>query len=243
MRIKKRKILALGESFEDFLNSIPDVDWWHLQEAAGSVIVNTDPTLNGTNVGAEINKAADGNLGRAYGFDGATTFGNIYSAALNAKLNTATGTIIIFFKAANAAVWTDGTTRRLIALTGTVGASNNITVFKLVANNSMRFRYVAGGTADQVDVTLSPTNTAMAAFTWDTGPADEIEVFLNAISQGVSPGLGVWADNLAVNSTTLAAADTVPAQVWNGDMTRVGLATRKLTINEISEIWSRSGLL
>ena len=198
-----------------------------------------DNPVDGANTGMSIGNVADGNLGYAYGGNGIDTFVNNYSVELNSFFNPAAGTLIAFAKVANAGVWTDNTARKIIKLT--VDGSNKLEINKR-GDNDLSVLYTGAGTTKQRIFTTTSLDYFQIAMTWSIA-ANEFIGYLNGVAQGAiqtfnAPLVG----NFSSTATVIGAASTVPSIVWNGDITRVGIANRAFSAQEIANIWQRSGL-
>jgi hypothetical protein len=192
--------------------------------------------LNGDHSGVTVGVAGNGRgIRYAVEDDGAATYTGVYSAELNSMFNPDRGTLIAWARVANAGVWTDGTNRYICSLQS--DASNRVLLFKSSNNNSIIGFYQAGGTTKQLSNTsMTTTDLFMLTLTWDT-TADNLEFFVNSVSQGIQSGLGVWVGNLSSTGTTIGAATTTPTLVWNGVRTEVSLYDQPLTQSELTAQW------
>ena len=159
----------------------------------------------------------------AAGYDGATSFNNIYSASLNAQFNGAEGTLLVWDRVSGAGVWTDASQRNLATLQ--VNATNKINIRRTAANNTIGFQYVAGGaTESQNTGALSNLDYAAYAITWSKSalPTGEVRYYINGVASGATDtGLGAFVGNLANNTTVIGASITTPANVFLGDIAPV----------------------
>ena len=123
-------------------------------------------------------------------------------------------TIAAWVKAYNAAAWTDGTRRDAVYLF--VDASNYIEICKNAPNNLLSFIYLAGGTAKQIDHSISSTAWTHLALSI-TRAGDAMIVYVNGTQSGATAsGLGAWAGALHNSYTLIGAQNKAPGVVWNG---------------------------
>ena len=239
---------ATGIRFQNTSAGTTDIDWPNTTikqtDIAASSDFSTpgDNPMDGRNTAAAVGQAAGGNLGYGYTFDGATSFVDNYSAALNSKLNPAAGTAIAFAKVSGGGVWTDGSFRRI--LTWRTDANNRALIFKANTNNRLEASFVAGGVFKTIaNTSFSPTDYFMVAITWDTSGGGQFKLYLDGVQFGATQtGIGTWVGNLDSTRTNIGASITTPAEVWDGDIAHVGIANRVLSATEINDIWDRSGL-
>jgi len=209
-------------------------------------VVSVQPAnpMNADNTAAAVGQAADGNLVLGYAFDGATSFLNNYSVELNSKFDPDAGTVIVPIKVSGAGVWEDSSFRLFF----NVGADgdNFVALLRTSSNNQLSFRYKAGGTQESINIATSSIAYLLCIATWDTsadGGNGEFKAYLNGVKSGATLAIdGTWVGNLLSTSTIIGAASTTPNQVWDGDISHVGIANRALSATEILDIWDRSGL-
>ena len=204
--------------------------------ASSAYTLGNDP-MEGANTGITMGQLAGYNLGYAGLIDGINDYGNISSAEINSKFNPDTGTIVAFAKVANVGVWTDGAIRQVVRIQ--IDASNFIILRKTAANNtlSMWIRGAGGGTA--ITTTLTSTSWFMIALTWSGANAAG---YINGVSVGTSGDITDLVGNLGSTTTVIGAQNTVPAQVWSGNICYVGLAPYVMTPIEIADIYAKAGI-
>ena len=186
------------------------------------------PTMGATGIG-------DGRT--AFSFDGGD-FVNIYSSELAAVFDGAKGTVEVWVRITDAAVWADATVRYFIRLGA--DANNHINIRRTATNNTLGFQYVAGGTSDVVtDSSLAAsTDWFLVALTWDS-VADELKAYINGAQVGsTQTGLGAWAGSLASNLCVLGAISTAGANGHKGLLQHAPVwADRVLSAAEILAIY------
>jgi hypothetical protein len=245
---RRRRLVLLGQDVFSWLDSQSNLLQFQLQEAtgAGTALAKLNGSLNsaydGTNVNVVTGQAGAGNIPNAYQYVPASApYTDIYSAALASFFDPTAGTLFMFVKVTNGAVWADGTTRYILRLR--TDASNQIEWFKTTTNNLVSIKYEAGGTVETVNLSgLTTTDFFMVAMTWDKA-GDKMKTYLNGVQTGGDQtGLGVWVG--ALNSSfTLIGGDQVPASLrWDGYAALFGLSTDIWTGSQIAELYQRSGI-
>lgn len=242
----RRRRRIRGTNFSRFLDNLAGWEWWHGQESSGTTIVNSDPTLNGVYSGVELAQPAQGILGLGVRYDGSTSFGNIYTARLNAFFNRDAGGVAIFGRMKNAGVWIDGNARRLVYMNSEVGTANRIILQKGVNNGELTVHYIAGGTNSNVVIPITMTESTLDYFflvlAWHVS-LDRIRGFFNGVQSGADVnGLGTFVNDLLSTESNIGANDTTPTLVANGDICHVGLSNIEPSPSEIDKIWRRSRL-
>lgn len=152
---------------------------------------------------------------------------NCYSAALNTDFNGQEGTVMIWFKARDASIWTDGAQRRFWYIAA--DADNFIEIYKRTTNNSLLWQYKAGGTSKAATIdAFSPTGWTQLLMTWSL-TSDAVKVYVNGVQQGATAtGLGTWAGNLASSSVVLSAPNTSGGHTWDGWLAHYALGKAAL---------------
>ena len=215
------------------------VGLWPQNELAGGVSIDYSGFgHDGAYTGVTLGQAGVPGSGMSSaGYDGATSFNNIYSASLNTEFDGAEGTLLACTAVANAGVWTDGIGRLLVLLG--VDANNLIRIRRAAANNTIGFDYKAGGTAEgQLTAGLSNIDFACYVITWSKSalPTGEVRYYIAGVPSGpTDTGLGVWVGNLLNTTTVIGATNLVPNNVWFGSIATVLLANRAFTPAEIAD--------
>jgi len=158
-----------------------------------------------------------GATNRAY-FNGASSYVNIYSAALNSNFNGQIGSMVVRAKVADAAVWSDGVTSKIVQLR--TDANNLVQFNKHSLTNTMRAYYIAGGTSKFLDATISATTFQTLGLTWSLS-GDAVKLFVNGSQTGATAtGLGTYTGALASDrcyiGTDHSAYGYYPG--WAGDV-------------------------
>jgi hypothetical protein len=85
------------------------------------------------------------------------------------------------------------------------------------------------------------TGWFMLAMTWEK-PGNMI-AYVNDIQVGTPQAIdGSWVGNLLSTNTVIGAFNTTPSNVWDGDISYVGLSNVAMTPAEILNIYNRSGI-
>ena len=181
-----------------------------------------DSNLDGAHTGVTVGQTATSALGLAVLDDGATSFTNIYSTEVNSLFDPASFTLVLFGKAIDVEVWTDGSVRML--MTSQVDAQNRIQIVKNLTADNINVRYEANNIDKSRDIdTGGPVDDFMIALTVDTG-ADEGKVYFNGVQVGADLTLlGTWIGNFNPTNVVIGATSTVPGLVWDGFRTHVAL--------------------
>jgi hypothetical protein len=245
-------LLFPGGTFTNWLDTIPGLIRWPFQEPDGATVARAkvsgvyNTAYDSSIVGATVAQPFGGNIPYAYSFDGNNDYVGIYSAALNTVWDGSKGTAIVFVEIP-AAVWIDGLGRLILSMRVSSGA-NYVDILKHTANNSLRYRYNAGGTSEDIIYTSGAITTPMmVASTWDKDADSgngEFKAFLNNTQVGTTQAIaGVYAGALSPTQCVIGAFNTIAELPYSGLITEPILhPTRAMTPAEISEIYQRSGI-
>lgn len=211
------------------------IAYWPLAEPSGTTIVDESGNgRNGAYTAVTVAQPGIGDGRTSASFDGATSFGNIFSASLQGAFNGAEGTLALWAKVSAAGVWTDATARDLTNLG--VSGSNVPRIQKPTTSNQMQCTYIAGGTNKTVNIGTSTTAWVHFAMTWSKS-ADQMIAYINGVQSGATQtGLGVFAGSLSATLTTIGAASTVPAAVWSGLLAHVAVWATPLSAGQIATL-------
>lgn len=212
------------------------IAYWPQNEASGITADNAEGTVarDGTYTSVALGQLGIGDGNTCPLYDGAASILNIYSASLRDAFNGDEGTLAVWARVSGAGVWTDGTTRYVVNLR--VDANNYIYIIRSSVNNTLLYRYMAGGTLEANAITLSDTGWIHLAMTWSAA-ADEVKYYLNGSPEGATDtALGTWAGNLSSSNTVIGAANTVPQNVWDGYIAHTKLWTKPLTGAQIGQL-------
>jgi hypothetical protein len=190
------------------------IAYWPLWEGSGSVAADISGNgRNGAYIGVDLGYPGIGDGRTCPYFDGATDYVNIYSASLAAAFNGAEGTIIIWPKVYNAAMWTDGVTHDICVFR--VDGNNLVRIWK-DSTNSLFWRYLASGVNSQISLSTTTTTFMCLDLTWNKA-LDRMRAFYNGLQTGTDQvGLGVWVGALNATRTLIGAYDTPPTYPWYG---------------------------
>jgi hypothetical protein len=155
----------------------------------------------------------DGNTAPA--FDGTNDYVDVYSAGLGGAFDGAEGTVSIWARISDPNVWTDGVARYAFRLYA--DGANQIDIRKQTTNNTLRWRYEAGGTAELVELAALTTTTWMhLAIIWSSSQ-DKVRAFYNGTQTSTDQtGLGTWAGSLDSNVSIVGAGSKTPNNAWAG---------------------------
>jgi hypothetical protein len=195
--------------------------------------------LDGDHTAVAVGQTGQYRIPIVASYDGATSYTDIDSAELNSIFDPTKGTLMVAARVANAGVWTDGGLRMLTFLS--VDSNNWIFIRKTNTANQIAFEYRAAGVSEFVlDTSLSGgTDLFSVTLTWEY-PGNMV-AYINACQVGSPQAIaGVWAGNLA--AAILGAAETVPTQVWHGDLAYPTLFNEPLTQPEIAAINRSMGI-
>lgn len=213
--------------------------YWRLNESSGTTAADSSgnshsAAVSGTTWGAS--GIGDGDT--AASFDGVNDFINLYSTGLRDAFNGPAGTVMIWGRVANVGVWTDGMSHSLVRL---VADGNNLVhLFKPSTSNYLEWRYTAGGTIKNYDLSgVSTLNYFVMAITWNknAGANGEVKCYYNGVQVGSTlTGLGTWAGQLASTTACIGARDTTPTNPWAGILAHAALWNVALSANEIAQL-------
>lgn len=205
--------------------------YWPLTETSGTTINDASGSgRNGTATGFSWADAAGPgvSMGSAPLLDGTNDYGNIHTASLAAAINGAEGGLFVWVKLANPA---DASNRVFANLF--VDASNRI-VLDQSAANTMRGRYIAGGTITTVTTTVSNTAWFLLGLTWSKS-AEQVKLYLNGAQTGATQtALGTWVGTPFI--AVLGASTTTPTLVHNGHLAHAVLWSKVLTPAQIAAL-------
>jgi hypothetical protein len=222
-------------AYTNKVKALAPIAYWPLAEPSGSVATDeSGNSRNGAYTGVDLGQTGIGDGRTCPLFDGTNDYTDIYSASLASAFNKDEGTAAIWLKVAEAGVWTDATTRRLLVLQA--DANNRILLTKGSTNNQLVIAYTAGGTTEQVTITASSTAWLHLAMTWSKA-ADEVKAYFNGTQSGSTQAtLGTWSGSLASTTTLLGAISKTPTQVWNGYLAHAAIWTTPLSAAQIATL-------
>lgn len=236
---------TLGADYSAFIDLYLDTQpaaLWPLNETSGTVAINAagNAAYNGTYVGGTV--GAEGLLpgGFAFASDGTAGYVDL-TAAVNA-FDGSCGTVTFWFKPTNRAVWEDGQNRRLFGI-GT-DEQNYLVIQRTGAlQQLLQVEYRADDVSHVISTIAFGKRTTWSSLTlsWSR-KNDRLRFYLDGVQiMGTQTGLGAWQG--AAQAIYAAAADTTPAEVWDGSMAMIGLWDRELSRGEILALAQRTGAL
>lgn len=196
--------------------ALSPIAYWPMAESSGSVALDASGNgRDGAYTGVTLGSTGIGDGRTAAGYDGATSFGNVYSASLAAAFNGAELSVAIWGKVSAAGVWTDATSRRLFRLFA--DSNNYIEAYRTTTNGQLEIDYKAGGTVKGILIASgSPTGFFHLAVTVSK-VADQAKFYFNGVQSGATgTGLGIFAGALAAASCLIGANTQTPTSVWSG---------------------------
>jgi hypothetical protein len=240
----------IGTPASDAYPSLPNsallsgmIGWWPLSEQSGTAVKNEicaegNGVLGAGAAAPTIAVAGIGDGRSCFSFDGGD-YVDIYSAWLAAHFSGAKGSLGIWARITDAAVWNDGVARYFASIRS--DGSNLIRITKPAVLNTVRCVYIAAGTILTVDdVSLGgATDWFLIGITWDKS-ADEFKAYINGAQVGVTQtGLGTWTGALDTTTCNLGAQTTTPTSPHKGLLQHpMVLANRVLTAAEWLSIYA-----
>lgn len=216
------------------------IGFWPQNELSGGISIDHSGLgHHGAYTAVTLGQAGVPGMGMSSaGYDGATSFNNIYSAALAATFNGSEGTLVTWAQVP-AAAWIDGVFRAIARLLQ--AGTDFVDLAKNTTNNSLLLRYTAGAVAESIaHVPFSPSTFFTVVLTWSksAGVNGEFKAHVNKVQSGATQtALGVWgAGNLGATTTNIGATSTVPAGVFSGNIGPVLLYTEAKSLSAIEYI-------
>ncbi len=225
------------------------IAYWPLDEGQGTVAhcwVNS--AQNGAYTGVTLGQpgAGDGRTAPFYG--GANGFTNIYTVSFRdafglyndptGLLDESEGTVMVWAKANDVGVWTDGADRYLLNLY--VDSANQIYLRKTSVNNQLYWHYEAGNIVENQGIAgVTTIDWFYMGITWSksTGASGEVRYYYNGVQpHAVEDTLGVWVGNLSAARTIIGARDTTPSYLWHGWLAHCAIWDRPLTPAQIADL-------
>lgn len=235
----RRRIMA--PSYSRKILATAPIAYWPLDEVAGSVarcLVN--PAQNGAVTGVTWAHDNTGPFGTpAPYFDGANDYIEICTAAFQAAFNGPVGSMMIWMKVFNAAVWTDGIGH--FALSAYIDNNNRVGLTKSSVDNTTGGYAIAGaGTASLSHSPYTNTDWFHNLITWsDANNDDEAKGYIDGVQEEpTSNAMNAWAGG-ALNATrTLIGSYTdVPSNPFYGWLAHAAFWDRVLTAEEVRHIF------
>jgi len=237
-----RALLYSGvETYDQKVLATGPIAYWPLWETAGVTAVNygsLGAAANGTYVSIVPGTGIGPDGGPCPWFDGAADYVNIFTPAFDAAFNGATGTALLWFRAANVGVWTDAARGDTLMLFDDAGNFYRMT--KAAANN----RWEGSGVAGAGTVTITRNASAEiiwipTAITWsDSANADEFKAFWAGAQVGAtSAALNAWAGGgLTATATAIGAYGAGVINPFHGWIAHCAIWDRVLPQAEITDL-------
>jgi hypothetical protein len=236
VQITKIHAVRSDQTYAEKVLATSPIGFWRLNETSGTNAADSSGNgYDGTYVSATINNDTGPDGQPCPTFDSLNDEVNLDSpGGVGAAFDGTTGTAMVWLKVSAAGVWTDGLNRKMLGIR--VDGSNYIEMLKTSANNTLRWRYRAGGTNETVSKgSVTSTGWICTAITWDSG-ADKVRMFFNGVQEGADQsGLGTWAGvpgNISIGSQTGTSfywdGSLALAAIWDtvlSDATILDLAT------------------
>ncbi|MFU8772230.1 MAG: hypothetical protein ACNA8H_07405 [Anaerolineales bacterium] len=190
---------------------------------------------NGTATGVDwANTPAPGG-GYAPFFDGTSDYVNIYSVALRDAFDGDEGSMMIWGRAANAGVWTDGALRRMMALY--TDTTNRTWITKSSVNNTSEiYHHTNGVTSINRQVIDNPIEWVNYLITFSLAGGESI-AYYNGIQQGAAGVLvNAWVGLLSISNCLIGAGTLTPAFPYHGWLAHGAYWDRVLTPTEVARL-------
>lgn len=153
-------------------------------------------------------------------FDGANDYGNLVSAAFGTAFDLDEFTILLWFKANAAGVWTDGIERYFLRVQR--DGSNQLLIRKSNTNNTIALTRIGSGTSKAISIgSQSDVGDVCMAFSCSvTGggllAAGELRAYKNGVQFGTTQTGNVADTGSGLGTVALGAANLTPTNVWHG---------------------------
>jgi hypothetical protein len=216
------------------------IGYWPMWEAAGGTAEDISGNgFDGAYTGVTLGQPGIGDGNTCPLFDGANDYNDIYSVGLSAAFDGGEGSVVIWIKVFNEAVWTDTNQRYPWRIEDVTEAGNNAIYPRATGAGQMWGHYAAGGVAEWIQPNISGADWIHITLTW-SATADEFKLYYDAVQQGAtSEGLGVWVGALSPNRTIIGAATTNPVLLWYGWLAHAAMFDYALGQAAITDIATR----
>ena len=233
-----RALLGGGGTYNDLVMGTGPITYWPQSESSGlTAYCLTNPAMNGTYTGVTLANDLTGPFGTPAPFyDGATSYCNIYSAALAAAFDGAEGSLMIWAKVNAVGVWTDAANRFAVILRA--DGNNRVFMQKVNVNNRFRWTRIGGGVVEQREnIAIADIAWMCMMLTWSEA-ADQVRAFYNGAQEGATMTiLGAFAGALVNNLTNIGSETNAPANPWHGWLGPCGVWTRALPPAEVASLY------
>jgi len=230
----RRDRRRLGGGYASAVMGSGPIAYWPLDEGNGTVAhCRVDSAQNGTATGVTWANDSTGPFSTpAPYFDGANDYVNIYSAALDAAFDEDEGSVLIWWRVANAGVWTDGLVRNVVCLSWG-GFTEYSKIDKIALANTYQLNHRTNGANHARNITKSDTGWMCTILTWSAA-ANQTRFFddgvedLPAVACAAAVAAGL--DN---DRTLLGARLTTPLDPYHGWLAHCAIWDRPLTPAEV----------
>jgi hypothetical protein len=219
--------------YQKVLGSNP-IAYWPLGESSGSVAYELVNGWNGSYTGVTLGQSGVGDGKTCPLFDGANDYVDIYSAALIAAFDGAEGSLMVWFKAFDAAMWTDASMR--VTMGFEVDVNNKVRLLSSGAG-SLKFHRYGGGTAENIELEAGVADTIWrcGVLVWSE-VGDYVRGYINGGLEGSSATLGNWVGNPSVSMTLIGARTVTPTNPWHGYLAHGAVWDTPLTLAQIENL-------
>lgn len=228
---------GLSSSYSGKVLSYSPIAYWPLNEATGTnanCLVNS--AQDGTYTGVTLGQTGIGDGNTCPLFDGTNDYVDIYSAALNTAFSGTAGTMVIWAKVFNAAVWADTNSRMAVSLSD-IGNENRVKLRKSTTNNRLDAIYNQGGAGD-VTVSRDPgpsTSWLHMAMTWNVA-ATALTFYVTGLASATDTIAAGWVQLFDSDKCAIGSHDTTPSQCWYGWLAHCAIWDSVLTPAQIADI-------
>ena len=235
----RRALLGAVETYNDKIMRTSPVAYWPQNETAGTAAVClTNTAMNGTYTGVTLANDNTGPFGTPTPYyDGTNDDTNIHSLALQGALDNDEGSLLIWVRAVNAGMWTDGSVRVQVNL-GTVAPSDTITISGAAVNNRCDYQRSGNNNLKQVQqVGFSSVGWIAMGLTWSI-TADQLIAYKNGAQVGATQTLLTPESGAALRNThcCIGSDSTGHVQVWHGWLGPCAIWDRALPLAEIAAL-------
>ena len=184
-----------------------------MNESAGGVAIDHSPEGNdGAYTGVTLGAPGIGDGLVCPFFDGTGDRNNIYSVPFRNDFDGDNGSLLIWMRAFNVGVWTDGQTR-LLAILNT-GAGVYIYIRKHNTNNNLQWRRLSGAGPIVTRGGMVTTDWFCAGITWTGGAT--FQPYFNGVPEGAPQATGAWVGVLGAGTTLIGASTIAGAEPMHG---------------------------
>jgi len=211
------------------------IAYWPLWEASGSVAYDISKNgLHGAYDTVTLGQDGPGHGRSCALFDGANSFVNLYSAALNTAFDGAEVTFVIRCKMSDVSQWSDDGQYHLFRF---AADANNQTLIKKQTDNTIIGQVRSGGTWVDKSQDCSGFTDDWYCFALTVSETnDRLRFFSNGVQLGLTQtGLGNWAGNLDATMALLGGWSTGSINLL-GCLSDFVVFDRELSVTEIARI-------